>query len=66
MRMVIRGVVALVILAIAYWGWALAGPRGRGLASLKPAGRYQNSSAHAPNCENMRNSSMKFSRIARP
>jgi hypothetical protein len=25
MRMVIRGVVALVILAAAYWGWALAG-----------------------------------------
>ncbi len=25
MRMVIRGVVALVILIAAYWGWALAG-----------------------------------------
>jgi hypothetical protein len=32
MRMVIRGVVALIILVAAYWSWSLAGPRGRGLA----------------------------------
>jgi hypothetical protein len=38
MRMVIRGVVALVILVAAYWSWALAGPRGRGLALPQAGG----------------------------
>ena len=32
MRMVIRGVVALLILVARLWSWALAGPPGRGLA----------------------------------
>jgi hypothetical protein len=32
MRMVIRGVVALLILVAAFWSWALAGPPGGSLA----------------------------------